>query len=126
MPTGTPEQQAIGKLVTDATAAVLDERYQSSTDPTYRGFIDSLTDRLATQYHNVPGYDATEFRDRATKGKRADAALAAVKAAKPIPTPFIVPASAASSPAKPSAPFDAAARHRELLAQQAAQAAAKK
>ncbi len=109
MATGTPEQQAIGKLVTDAVAAVLDERTQASTDPSEHAFLASLTDRLATQFHNVPGYDPAEFQARAHKGELEKAAASAASATKPS-------ASSASAPAP--AKFDAAEAHRRLVAAQ--------
>lgn len=117
----TFQERTTGKLVIDAVAAVLDERYQASTDPAERGFLASLADRLATQFHNVPGFVPEDFRSRVAAGENAKAAAASAAALKA--------KLGAGGPAYPqtvgvasNAQYDAAARHRELVAQQAAAA----
>lgn len=53
---------AMGKLVTDSVAAVIDESRRRG-EPSIT--LDDLTDRLALQFHNVPGFDDANFRSRA-------------------------------------------------------------
>src|SRR5438552_9890436 len=124
------EEAATGKPVTDAVAAVIDELRASATDPNVRQVIDKIAARLTTQFHNVPGYNQTEFLARAARTDTARAAEAAAKklaaAAAARPAAPAAPAVPAVPGARPAAkPFDAAAEHRRLVAGQQAAAAQK-
>lgn len=115
----TPAEQAIGKLVTDAVATVIDERRQAAIDPNVRSVVDAFAARLATQFHNVPGFVLADFEARANASDIAKAAaVVAADAAKKAKATQASASAASAAPVK----FDAAARQRELIAAQAAAA----